>query len=148
MPPPLTPLSRSRAYRDVFGDGGYLSGPTIEEFFSANERAKRKCKSSWWQRFTYNFWETNAALPGMGAPAIVPGIGMTSITSSATASALGTLSPLQYTLAGFRGATLAGVAGASTVNVGLVTLSYEGGVAAGSAVNASFGFSDYCPCEQ
>ncbi len=87
-------------------------------------------------------------MPGSGAPAIIPAVGLTAISSSATAGALGTLSPLQYALAGFKGASLGGVAAATAANVTLVTASYEFGVAGGSAVNATIGFSDYCPCGQ
>lgn len=123
-----------------------MSRPTIEEFFSANERAKRKCKSTWWQRFKYNYWETNEALPGLGAPSLY-GLGVGVLTSGAMAKQFGTLTPLQYAMNGFKGASLGGVAKATSANALAVTASWEVGVGTGSAINATFGFSDYCPCE-
>ena len=130
----------------LFGDGGYLSGPTIEEFFSAKERAKRECKSSWWQRFKYNRSETNASLPGLGAPSLY-GIGVGAMTSGGMAKYFQTLTPLQYATNGFKGASLGSVAKATSANALAVTAAWEVGVGTGSAINATFGFSDYCPCE-
>ena len=140
------PFRPTELEKHLFGDGGVFTQTTFSEFLSAVERSKIKCKSPWSQRFKSNFWETNEALPGFGAPALIPGIGITSITSSSTAGALGTLSPLKFALGGFQGATVGGVAAASAVNVLLVTGTYESGVVLGSAVNAKFGFPDYCSC--
>jgi hypothetical protein len=141
----------------MFGDGGIFTAQTFNEFITATERSKRKCKTTWTQRFVHNFTTTNAALPGAGAPAILPGVGVGVLTSGATARAYGSMTVLQWAATGFRGATMGAatftaletgviVATTTAVNFVLVTAAYETGVAIGSAVNATFGFSDYCPC--
>ncbi|MGH9949597.1 MAG: RHS repeat domain-containing protein, partial [Pyrinomonadaceae bacterium] len=130
------------------GDGGIFTQQTFSEFLSAVERSKRRCKSTWTQRFWNDFTTTNAALPGVGAPSVIPGVGLGVLTAGATARQFGTMTALQWAMNGFKGATLGGVAGAASVNFVRVTAAYEVGVATGSAINATFGFTDYCPCEQ
>jgi RHS repeat-associated protein len=141
-----------------FGDGGLLTEQTFSEFFSATERSKRRCKSTWYQRFKNDFYTTNAALPGIAAPSIFPGVGLGLVTSRATASAMNSMTVFQWAQEGFQGArvgaatysvseTALTVAASTAVNAILVSASYEGGVAIGSGINATFGFSDYCPCE-
>jgi RHS repeat-associated protein len=144
----------------LFGDGGIFTRQTFSELLSGVERSKKQCKSTWTQRFTHNFYETNAALPGLLAPTIgIPGLGLGALTSGATAKTFGGLTPLRWMLTGFRGAVVgadtftvaetAMVVGATTViNFALVSGAYESGIAIGSAINATFGFSDYCPCDK
>jgi len=141
----------------LFGDGGIFTRKTFSEFISATERSKRKCKSTWMQRFLNNWYATNAVLPGVFAPSILPGVGVSAMTSGATANAYGSMTFLQWAGTGFRGATMGAathtaletgviVAATSFTNFLLVTVAYETGVFIGSAVNATFGFNDYCPC--
>ncbi|MEO7659714.1 MAG: RHS repeat-associated core domain-containing protein, partial [Pyrinomonadaceae bacterium] len=149
----------SSVYGSLFGDGGYLSGPTLGEFLSAKERSKRKCKSTWFQRFNHDFDETNAALPGFGAPSIFPGLGVGTLTGGGVARTLGVQTFGQWAASGFGGSvsgaatygaleTGVGVAVGGFYNTLLVTFSYEAGVAIGASTNATFGFTDYCPCGQ
>jgi RHS repeat-associated protein len=144
----------------LFGDGGVFTRQTFSELWSGAERSKRQCKSSWTQRFTHNFYETNAALPGLLAPTIgIPGLGLGALTSGATARTFGGMTPLRWLLTGLRGATVgadtftvaetAMAVGATTViNFTLVSGSFELGIAIGSAFNATFGYRDYCPCDK
>jgi len=105
-------------------------------------------RRSWGRRWVDGVWETNAAIPGLAAPALGP-IGLGTITSGATAAALGTQTPLQWATSGFGGSIMGAgeftaaetgivVGGAAAVNFAYVSIAWEGGVAIGSAINASF----------
>jgi RHS repeat-associated protein len=102
---------------------------------------------SWGGRWVDSFWETNAAIPGLTAPALGP-IGLGSLTSAATASALGTQTPMQWAASGFGGSIMGAgeftaaetgivVGGAALINFTYVSIAWEGGVAIGAAINAS-----------
>ena len=147
--PPSPPV-----YNHYFGDGGIFTRQTFSELLSGKERSKRICKSTWSQRFWNNFDTTNAALPGFGAPT-----GLGALTSGTTADGLQTMTLVQWGRSGFGGSvsgaatftaseTAVGVAVGSAINALLVTSAYEGGVVIGSAVNASNGYRDFCPCGQ
>jgi RHS repeat-associated protein len=109
----------------------------------------------WLSRFGENFYETNVAVPGLGAPAIFPGVGLGLLTSRATASAMGTPTLWEWAMSGFAPASSGAAeltaletgvvaAGSAVVNTAFVTFAYEGGIAIGSAINASF--PRHCDC--
>jgi len=146
------------AFDHLFGDGGIFTKQTLSEFISAVERSKRQCKTTWLQRFMNNVYTTNVALPGLASPSMLPGLGIGLLTSGATAKATQSMTIIQWALTGFRGAASGAatytaletgvMVGATTaLNFLYVTVAYETGVVIGSAINATFGFSDYCPCK-
>ena len=109
----------------------------------------------WLGRFGENFYEANAAIPGVTVPSIFPGLGLGLLTSGSTASALGTPTLLQWATSGFAPAASGAAdltaletgvvaSGAAVVNFAYVSVAYEAGVAVGSAVNASF--PRHCDC--
>jgi RHS repeat-associated protein len=120
------------------------------------ERQDCRPPRSWGKRWTDSFSETNAALPGMFAPSVVPGLGLGAATSGATAEALGAPTLLQWAASGF-GSISTGAAqltpletgitatGAAVVNYAYVSIAWEVGAAAGSAIEASF--PRHCSCK-
>jgi RHS repeat-associated protein len=134
LPPNAFQPSGPGIFQALFGDGGVFTKPTIEEFFSAKERARRPCKR-FGERFWESFSDTNQAIPGVAAP-----IGTTIITAPGAAQITG-----QPGLLGWAWRGGGPGFGASVVQSGATSIAtqaaFEGGVAVGSYVDAIG-----CPC--
>jgi hypothetical protein len=113
-----------------------------------------KCRRDYLERVWDNFKTTNTVIPGIAAPALLPGIGLRALTAGKVAEAVGGITPLQGALGGFRGATMGAAtftgietgviaAGTAALNFALVSASWEVRVGIGSLINAAI-----MPCEE
>ena len=133
-PQPPPPTIDYRAF--FFGDGGVFTRSTAVELISAKERARQPCKP-FGTRFVEGFVETNAALPGVGAPT---GFGL--ITGGKVAEISGESGIFGLVLNGlYPPSAVPGALIRSGGNKLAVTAAFEGGVAIGSYVQAAT-----CPC--
>ncbi len=130
LPRPPTPPTDYHGI--LFGDGGVLTGPTLEEFLSAKERARQPCKR-FGERFVQSFGETNQVLPGAGAP---PGLGL--ITAGKVAEISGEPGLLRLA---FNGLYPPSAIPGGLVRFGLnklaVSAAFECGIAVGSFIDVA-----------
>jgi RHS repeat-associated protein len=113
---------------------------SIEQHFEEPPKSEK----GYWERVIENFKITNDAIPGLLAP---PFSG--AIISGKVAANTGGISLFRWTLSGFSGATLTGVAHTSLetgiiaahgalVSYGIASIAWEAGVFLGSMINAAF----------
>ena len=117
----------------------------------SNGLGPQRCQT-FQEKWKETFNLVNDMLPGLFHPSLVPGVGLGILSSGKMAQIFRTMTPFQYAASGFAGATLGGVAftgletgilvgATSLINFTVVAITFEAGIAVGSAISA---LVDYC----